>query len=206
MLNIVYLLFVAIQFKYFFGTRLADGFTYAEYARRGFFELILVMLMNWTILTSFLKKVQDHRRGVKITMNVLYSLLIVFSGIMLASAYQRLSMYEAAYGFTIDRLLAHAFMIFLMVILGYTLIKVWIERLSLTHFYLIIGLTSYTGVDGLIKLYEMKEDDPELESILLRKKEWINQDIDQSWQSFNFTRQKVVQKLNELDLKEVHHE
>ena len=240
LLNLVYLLFVAIQFKYFFGTRLADGFTYAEYARRGFFELILVMLINWTILTSFLKKVQDHRRGVKITINILYSLLIVFSGIMLASAYQRLSMYEAAYGFTIDRLLAHAFMIFLMVILGYTLIKVWIERLSLTHFYLIIGLTfytglnaidmtqivvdqnlerfketgkidveylerlSYTGVDGLIQLYEMKDDDPELESILLRKKEWVNQDIDRSWQSFNFTRQKVVHKLNELDLEGVH--
>src|SRR5699024_7320493 len=93
-LNFVYLLFVAIQFKYFFGAHLAEGFTYAEYARRGFFELILVMLMNWTILTSFLKKVQDHRRGIKITINVLYSLLIIFSGIMLASAYQRLSMYE----------------------------------------------------------------------------------------------------------------
>src|SRR5699024_9397816 len=77
MLNMVYLLFVVIQFKYFFGNHLADGFTYAGYARRGFFELILVMLMNWTILTSFLKKVQDHRRGVKITMNILYSLLIV---------------------------------------------------------------------------------------------------------------------------------
>src|SRR5690625_2812135 len=83
LLNIVYLLFVAIQFKYFFGTRLADGFTYAEYARRGFFELILVMLINWTILTSFLKKVQDHRRGVKITINILYSLLMWLVGLLL---------------------------------------------------------------------------------------------------------------------------
>ncbi len=148
-------------------------------------------------------------------------------------------MYEVAYGFTIDRLLAHAFMIFLMVILGYTFIRVWIERLSLTHFYLIIGLTfyiglnainmsqivvdqnlkryeqtgkidvyyldslSYTGLDGLIQLYEIDNEYPDLEDILLRSKEWVKQDAENSWQSFNFTRQKVVNKLNELDMKGV---
>lgn len=239
MLNAVYLLFVAIQFKYFFGGNLTGGFTYAEYARRGFFELVLILLINWTILTSFLKKVKDQRQRIKMTINILYSLLIVVSGIMLASAYQRLSMYEAAYGFTIDRLLAHAFMIFLMVILGYTFIRVWIERLSLTHFYLIIGLTfytglnaidmskivvdknierfeqtgkididyldslSYTGINGLIQLYELDKDNSELASLLLDRKDWINKDSGDSWQSFNFAKQKVTNKLNALDIEEV---
>jgi hypothetical protein len=239
MLNAVYLLFVVIQFKYFFGGNLTDGFTYAEYARRGFFELVLILLINWTILTIFLKKVKDHRQGIKMTTNILYSLLIVVSGIMLASAYQRLSMYEAAYGFTIDRLLAHAFMIFLMVILGYTFIRVWIERLSLTHFYLIIGLTfytglnvinigkivvdknieryeqigkidiyylntlSYAGIDGLIQLYELDEDYPELERLLSESKHWVKQDSRDSWQSFNFAKQQVTNKLNALDIEEV---
>lgn len=239
MLNAVYLLFVAIQFKYFFGGNLTDGFTYAEYARRGFFELVLILLINWTILTSFLKKIKDPRQGIKMTINILYSLLIVVSGIMLASAYQRLSMYEAAYGFTIDRLLAHAFMIFLMVILGYTFIRVWIERLSLTHFYLIIALTfyaglnainmsqivvdknierfeqtgkididyvdslSYTGISGLIQLYELDKDNPELATLLLERKDWIKKDSGDSWQSFNFAKQKVTKELNALDIEEV---
>src|SRR5690625_6914627 len=41
MMNVVYLLFVVIQFRYFFNNELMEGFTYASYARRGFFELIL---------------------------------------------------------------------------------------------------------------------------------------------------------------------
>ena len=47
--NIVYILFIAVQFKYFFSGTLEDGFTYAEYARRGFFELLFVTLINLSI-------------------------------------------------------------------------------------------------------------------------------------------------------------
>lgn len=144
MVNVVYLLFVIIQFRYLFNNGLLEGFTYASYARRGFFELILVTLINVAIVTSFLKCVRDRRRGIKLTLNILYSFLIIVSGIMLASGYQRLNMYEQAYGFTLDRLLAHAFMIYLMVTFAYTFMRVWIEKISLLHFYLIVGLIFYT--------------------------------------------------------------
>lgn len=238
LLNGVYLLFVAVQFKYFFSDVLIDGFTYAEYARRGFAELLFVILINWTILMSFLKLVRNDHPKVKVTINILYSLLVAVSGVMLASSYQRLSMYEAAYGFTLGRLLAHAFMIFLMIIFAYTLIRVWIDRLSVTHFYLIMGLIFYTilnvvhvdqmivnqnierykqtgkididylyslsstGLDGLIQLYEIDPEYPELDHMLLRKKEWMKENQMFTWQSFNFTRQKVVNKLSEQTIKE----
>ncbi|MFC4024660.1 DUF4153 domain-containing protein [Oceanobacillus longus] len=236
MLNAVYVLFAAIQFTYFFSDGLQGGFTYAEYARRGFFELVFVTLINWTILISFLKLVKDNRKGMKLTLKVMNSLLIVVSGVMLVSAYQRLNMYEAAYGFTLDRVLAHAFMIFLIVIFAYTLIRVWIERLTLLHFYIIVGLTfytvlnamnieeiivdnnldrfeetgkidvyylnslSYTGLNGLIALYEVEPEYPELENILINRKQQMERQPEGSWQSFNFTRQKVMEKLKELEL------
>lgn len=238
LLNTVYVLFAAVQFKYFFSNGLQDGFTYAEYARRGFFELIVVTLINWTILISFMKLVNEKRKPMRLTIKAMYTLLIGVSGVMLASAYQRLSMYEAAYGFTIDRILAHAFMIFLMVIFAYTLIRVWLERLSLLHFYLIVGLffytglnvihveqiivdknleryertgkidihylnsLSYTGVSGLIRLYEKEPDYPRLEKILRNRKEKIERQPQSSWQSFNFTKQKVTERLLELDFYE----
>ncbi len=147
LLNIVYVLFVAIQFKYFFSGNLIEGMTYASYARRGFTELVVVMIINWTILLYFFKKIHTESRLAKIVLQLLYSLLIMTSGIMLASAFQRLSLYEAAYGFTIDRVLAHTFMIYLMIIFAYTLIRVWIERISLIHFFLIVGLIFYTGIN-----------------------------------------------------------
>ena len=60
-INLVYLLFTVVQFSYLYGgnTALPNGFTYAEYARRGFFELILVTIINFTLLitaTLFTKK------------------------------------------------------------------------------------------------------------------------------------------------------
>src|SRR5690625_4340140 len=236
MLNVVYVLFAVIQFTYFFGDVLQDGFTYAEYARRGFFELLFVTVINWTLLIGFLKFVSDTRKGIRMTLKIMYSVLIIVSGVMLVSAYQRLSMYQAAYGFTMDRILADGFMIFLMVIFAYTFIRVWIERLSLLHFYLIAGLVfytvlnavhveqiivdhnleryeetgkidvhylnplSYTGLEGLIELYEKEPAFPELENILKHRKAQIELLEQDTWPSFNFTRETVTEKLKDLDL------
>lgn len=147
LLNSVYILFTIIQFKYFFNGSLQAGLTYAEYARRGFFELIAVTIINWTILISFLKFIKTNNKSMEILLKVMHSLLIMLSGIMLVSAFQRLTMYEVAYGFTFDRVLAHSFMIFLIIIFAYTFIRVWLEGLKLIHFYLIVGLLFYTGLN-----------------------------------------------------------
>lgn len=238
MLNAMYVLFAVIQFTYFFNDGLQDGYTYAEYARRGFFELLFVTVINWSLLICFLKFTSDERIGIKLTLKILYSLLISVSGVILVSAYQRLSMYQAAYGFTVDRILADGFMIFLMVIFAYTFIRVWIERLSLLHFYLIAGLAfytvlnavhieqiivdnnleryeetgkidihylnslSYTGLDGLMELYEKEPDYPELEGMLQnRQMQQEHSDSEQkAWPSFNFTIEAVTEKLKDLDL------
>ncbi|GAE94604.1 hypothetical protein JCM21714_3778 [Gracilibacillus boraciitolerans JCM 21714] len=239
LLNSIYLLFAVIQFKYFFGGEAIQGdLTYAEYARRGFFELVIVTVINWSLLLICLKLVNVKRKSGSFFMKIMYSLLIVTSGgVMLTSAYMRLSMYENAYGFTMDRIFAHTFMIFLIVIFAYTFIRVWLERISISHFYLIIGLIfyttlnainleeiivennleryqetgkidihyldslSYSGIDGLITLYEMEADYPELRSLLQDRKQMIdNLDVD-TWQSFNFKKQQVVERLKELEMK-----
>ena len=66
------------------------------------------------------------------------------AAVLLSSAFMRLSMYEDAYGFSFIRIMAHSFMIFLVVIFMYTFIKIWIEKLSLFHFYFISSLLYYT--------------------------------------------------------------
>ncbi|OZU87419.1 hypothetical protein CIL03_16500 [Virgibacillus indicus] len=235
MLNAVYVLFAAIQFQYFFDAGLQEGYTFAEYARRGFFELIVVTLINWTILTACLKFVRESSKALHWILKIMYSLLVLVSGVMLASAFQRLSMYEAAYGYTLDRLLAHAFMIFLIVIFAYTFIRVWMERLSLLHFYMIAGLLfytainavnmeqmvvdknleryeqsgkidiyyisslSYTGLNGLIELYEADPNYPELKRMLDNKQQRLENQTKKSWQAFNFTEQKVKERLKNLE-------
>ncbi|WP_084710674.1 DUF4153 domain-containing protein [Ornithinibacillus californiensis] len=237
LLNGIYLLFVAMQFKYFFGDAIQGDLTYAEHARRGFFELVLVTMINWSILLACLKLVKVGKKASGYFMKGMYSLLILTSSVMLASAYIRLSAYEAAYGFTMDRILAHGFMLFLIVIFAYTLIRVWLEGISMAHFYLIAGLIfytglntvnleeiivennleryeetgkidiyylnalSYTGIDGLITLYEQDPNYPELRTLLQHRKQMIGNLEIKTWQSFNFKKQQVIERLEELELK-----
>src|SRR5699024_1528432 len=132
---------------YLFDNGLASGFTYSEYARRGFYELLAVVFINWTVILATISRTKHGGNGMKLVLKFAYSLIIMASGALLVSAFQRLGLYEAAYGFTLDRFLAHALMIFLFVIFAYTFIRVWLEHLALLHFYLIVALIFFVGVN-----------------------------------------------------------
>ncbi|MEW8971393.1 MAG: DUF4173 domain-containing protein [Mesobacillus sp.] len=149
LLNIVYLLFVAVQFQYFFSETLKAGFTYAEFARRGFFELLFVTMLNLLIISTIVSYVDKTSKFLTLAIRSLLSLLVTFSGVMLYSAFLRLLMYEEAYGFTFARVLAHSFMVFLLVILSYSLMRIWMERLSLVRFYIISAIIFYTIINTI---------------------------------------------------------
>ena len=147
LLDIVYVVFVAVQFKYFFSGTLENGLTYAEYARKGFFELLFVTIINLSITTVIITFSKNIQGFVKQLIRIALSLLVLSSGVLLVSAMMRMMMYENAYGFTFTRVLAHSFMIFLMIIFAYTLVKIWLEKLSLFHFYFIASLIYYVGIN-----------------------------------------------------------
>ena len=147
LLDLVYVLFVAVQFKYFFSGTLEDGYTYAEYARRGFFELLFVTLINLTVTTGVIYFTKSIQGFLKKVIRLALTVLVLSSGVLLISAFMRMAMYEDAYGFTFTRVLVHSFMIFLMIIFAYTLVKIWLEKLSLFHFYFIASLIYYAGIN-----------------------------------------------------------
>lgn len=149
LLDLVYVLFVVIQFKYFFSGTLEEGFTFAEYARRGFFELLFVTMINLTITVAVIYSTKLVQGFLKKAIQFTLSILVLSSAVILVSAFMRMLMYEDAHGFTFLRVLVHSFMIFLMFILAYTLVKIWLERLSLFHFYFIASLIYYVGINAI---------------------------------------------------------
>lgn len=232
-LNGVYTLFTIVQFTYFFSGSLQGDLTYAEYARQGFAQLILVTIINLTlivVMTTFMEK-QSH--VMSIVNKIMLTLMVGFSAVMLLSAYLRLEMYEEAYGFTIFRILAHTFMIYLMMTFIYTLIKIWVVKLSLRHFFIISALVyytllntvnidqmivnqnikryeqtgkidlyylnnlSYTGVIGLIHLYEKYPNMSHLHSILVTRYNTLNNDTT-NWRSFNVSKEKAYKDLRNV--------
>ncbi|WP_312470158.1 DUF4173 domain-containing protein [Neobacillus sp.] len=145
-INTVYVLFTLVQFKYFFGGTLQGDYTYAEYARKGFFELLFVTLINLSITVVILTFVNHTTSVMKRMTQTMLTILVLASSVMLSSAFLRLHLYEEVYGFSFIRVLVHSFMIFLAVIFTYTLVKIWVEKLSLFHFYFITSLIYYTTI------------------------------------------------------------
>ncbi len=158
-INAIYLLFTLIQFTYLFGS-LPDSLTYAEYARRGFFELVAVTLINFTILLALLygTRVSEKKGGA--TVRIMESLLVFCTLIMLVSAFIRMYLYEQMYGFTYLRVLTHAFMIFLFVLLWPAFLRIWSPRVNLCKCSLLIAvaayvLINYANIDALIAGYNI---------------------------------------------------
>lgn len=122
-----YLLFCAIQFTFLFvGHGLPDGYTYAEYARTGFFQLIFVASAN-LIGFGFILTYAPRR----IPLLVMQIGLIAATGVMLVSAAMRLALYIQTYGLTWLRYLSMTFIVVLAIMLVLALIRLFVERLPL---------------------------------------------------------------------------
>lgn len=121
----LYTLFCGVQITYLFaGTRLPDGITYSQYARSGFFQLLMVVVIN---IIVFAVVVSMERTGVAV--KALTVVLLAQTGVMLASAAWRLSLYVGAYGFTWLRLVSATFMVALAAVLLLALVRLFVPRL-----------------------------------------------------------------------------
>ena len=156
--DIIYMLFVFIQFSYLFGSLkagLPTEFTYAEYARRGFFELVAVTMINFSILLFSLGFTKKKDKATDRTMSILNTLLVGCTLVMLFSAHFRMSFYEEAYGYTYLRMFTHIFMAFLFVLFLLALYRIWNEKFTLVKPYIITSIVAflivnYMNVDVII--------------------------------------------------------
>lgn len=123
-LDVLFLVFVAVQFRYFFGGRelVQDrtGLTYAEYARQGFFELLAVAALAVAVilLADHLGR-RDTARQERL-FRALGVVLVVLLFVIVASALQRMRLYQREFGLTELRVYTTAFMLWL------TLVLVWL--------------------------------------------------------------------------------
>jgi hypothetical protein len=118
LINLLFATFVAVQLQYLFGTaRMVEttpGMTFATYARRGFFELVIVALLVLPILLSgdFLHTPERSKRIFRIQSLILVGLVLC----VMASAMHRMRLYQYAYGLTELRFYVTGFMILLAVV------------------------------------------------------------------------------------------
>ena len=116
-LDVLFLAFVVVQFRYLFGGSavvLADtDLTYAEYARHGFFELVVVAALTLSVLLLADWALVDRGRRM---FRWLAAALLVLLGVVIASALQRMRLYMQHFGLTELRVYATGVIVWLAVV------------------------------------------------------------------------------------------
>jgi hypothetical protein len=133
--DLLFLFFVLVQFRYFFGGQAnisAAGYTYSEYARRGFGELVTVAVLALGLIMALGYYGKREETGQERWFNGLSTALVALLGVMLLSAFLRLQLYETAYGFTRLRAYTHFFIFWLA--LGLVVFLVLLYRRELRRF------------------------------------------------------------------------
>jgi len=113
--------FVLVQFQYFFGGQAnisIEGYTYAEYARRGFGELVVVACFSLLMIIGLGSITRRQTATERRVFSGLSIAVVILVGFILASAYERLGLYEAAYGFSRLRTYVHVVLVWLGLLLG----------------------------------------------------------------------------------------
>jgi len=150
--NALFFVFMLIQIPYLFGgqVNIVEGkFTYAEYARRGFGELVFVavLVLALTLLLNAITRRDTARQTT--AFNLAATLLLALTAVLLASAFKRLWLYELAYGFTRMRVYPHVFMVWLAALLAWFGLALWLKPRQLAIGILIAGLGFAATLDLL---------------------------------------------------------
>lgn len=117
---VLFLFFIFFQITYLFGGEwniVNSGFTYAEYARQGFWELLVAAVITLAVLL-FAERVSDNTNGDRRAFMMPAVVIIGAVLVIIASAFKRLNLYVLAYGETAPRFYAASFIFFLLVIFG----------------------------------------------------------------------------------------
>ena len=137
-LAVVYAVFCGIQIAVLFAgdvSALPEGMTYAEYAREGFFQLLLVSGINVVLIITAQRRFVSSK-----ALRALLVFLTACTYLMEASSAMRMMLYVNAYGLTYLRLLVLWFLSLLALILGAAVYTVFHEDFRLFRFTLIASM------------------------------------------------------------------
>lgn len=165
--NALFAVFVVIQARYFFGGEAninEQGYTYAEYARRGFYEMLAVSCMTMLLLVTF-ENLTQRKREAENVFRTLVVLMVALTFVILIAAYRRLSLYEDAYGFTRIRVMSGTFMGWLAALLIVLLVALLMHRPQLFWIGCILAAFGFIltlnviNLDGYIADHNIKRFD-----------------------------------------------
>lgn len=156
---VLYVIFCGIQIIYLFGGggELPAGVTYAEYARQGFFQLLVVCILNLGAVLTMEHFFQRNR-----AVDAVLTVISVCTIIMTASSGWRMILYIRAYQLTFLRVVVLVALAVITLLMAGTICYIWNRRFPLFQYGMAVVCISYVlfafaHVDAGIAAYDLAQ-------------------------------------------------
>lgn len=142
-INLVFILFLISEISKLYGNflKIPSGYIYSSYAREGFFQLLFVTIINFSIILFLLYKTNLINNN-KIIKGLTLS-LIIFSILLIFNSYYRMFLYIEKFGFTNLRLQVILFLLMELLSLLVILKKILFKLKNDFVIFFIIIITTY---------------------------------------------------------------
>ena len=159
----LYVVFFISQWSYYvsgFTGVLPESFSYAEYAREGFFQLCAVSVINLAVIVAVITFMKRRGKASGALLKTIVLTFSVFTLVLIATAIAKLVMYIECYGLTPKRVHAAWFMAVLAVIFILTAVKQFVKKLNAVALSIAVLVIMFAAIalpdtDGFIARYNV---------------------------------------------------
>ncbi|MCM1569103.1 MAG: DUF4173 domain-containing protein [Roseburia sp.] len=143
LLSLLYVVFCGIQILYLFlgNMQLPEGYTYAEYAREGFFQLLAVSILNLVIVLICLTLFRESR-----LLKAVLTVMSLCTFVMIASSAMRMMIYVHFYSLTFLRLLVLWALVVLFFLFMGVMINIYKEDFGLFRYSMVVVTVLYLAL------------------------------------------------------------
>jgi len=166
-ISVTYVVYLFSQLAYFFSSFsgiLPSDYKYSAsaFARRGFFEMFAICVINIAILSviGFLTK-RNQNGKVCAGIKALSTFILLFSVLLIITAMSKMKLNIDIYGLSKNRLLVCVFMIMLLIIIAFNIVHIYVPRLSYMQPIIVICsaifiAVSFADIDAVVAKYNVE--------------------------------------------------
>ena len=143
--NLLFAFFCCSQLRYFFGdTPVSEFTTYSRFAREGFFQLLIVTFINFSIILVFTDILKTKTKGL---LKGSLVMLCIFTFVLIISSFYRMYLYIDAYGYTPLRIEVISFLAAETVLVFTTVYALLYNRTNILHTFVIAAAAALISLN-----------------------------------------------------------
>lgn len=146
-ISVCYIMYLVSQLAYItkaFSFLLPEDYSVAEFARDGFFEMLVITIINCLVVGTacVLTKRKNGKTNLNIPTKILCLFLLLFTLFYIVNAFIRMAQYIDVFGLTYLRVTTSVFMIMIFIITLVILLKLFVKKLPYAR--IILAVTAFT--------------------------------------------------------------